>query len=107
MTEVVHCKSKSEAGVESALRTCAARWLTRVVSLSAARVVVLLGRHAARCGADVWGLDVSRRIHFDVPIGGRARAIAVLPHPSAWTARTFAACVDGEDLGRLQAALGA
>lgn len=105
MTEVVRCKSKCEVGVEAALRACATRWLSRVVGQSAARVVVLLGRHSRRGCAEVWRLDVSRRVHFDVRIGGRSRSVAALPHPSAWMARSFASCVGGEDLDRLRAVL--
>ena len=105
MTEIVHCKSKKEGGVDSALRACATRWLSRVVAQSPARVVVVLGRHSGKCCADVWQLEVSSRVHFDIPVGGRSRAVALLPHPNARTMRSFATCVAGKDLDRLQAVL--
>lgn len=40
MTEAMHCKSKAETGVKSALRACAARWLDEVMRESAAKVVL-------------------------------------------------------------------
>ncbi len=46
MTEVVHCKSKNEVGVKKAAATCADRYLDRVVALSPAEVVVIVGSHA-------------------------------------------------------------
>jgi len=48
MTEVVHCKSQTEAGVNKALSLCAERWLLKTLELSPARLVVVSGSHAGR-----------------------------------------------------------
>ena len=48
LTEVVHCKSWSEEGVEEALETCSKLYLKRTILASGARVVIFLGRYAER-----------------------------------------------------------
>ena len=46
MTEVVHCKSKGETGVAAATATCARRYLKNILSLTAAPIVVVVGKQA-------------------------------------------------------------
>lgn len=46
LTEVVKCKSKGEVGVKSASTECVDTWMARVFDLSAARIVVVVGRHS-------------------------------------------------------------
>ncbi len=46
MTEVVHCKSKNEAGVSSALSTCVSKWFEPMLALSAAKLIVVSGDKA-------------------------------------------------------------
>ena len=105
MTEAVHCESKAETGVKSALRACAARWLDEVMRESAAKVVVLLGRHAEEVCTERWGMGSGRGAHFDVSLAGRNRAVVVLPHPNARERRRLAQHVAPEGLSRLRAIL--
>ena len=105
MTEVVHCKSKAETGVKSALRACAARWLDDVMRESAAKVVVLLGRQAEEVCTERWGMGSGRGAHFGVALAGRNRAAVVLPHPNAREPRRLAQHVAPEGLRRLRAIL--
>jgi len=46
LTEVVHCGSQRETGVAAALGTCASRYLRRVLAVSPAGVVVVVGATA-------------------------------------------------------------
>ncbi|MDB4223366.1 hypothetical protein N9850_06310 [Granulosicoccus sp.] len=48
LTEVVHCKSKKEIGVEEALNFCSQEYLEDVLSVSSAKVIVVLGAHATQ-----------------------------------------------------------
>ncbi len=105
MTEAVHCKSKAETGVKSALRACAARWLDEVMRESAAKVVVLLGRHAAEVCTERWDMGSGRGAHFGVSLAGRNRSVVVLPHPNAREPRRLARHVAPEGLSRLRAIL--
>ena len=46
MTEVVHCKSKKEVGVSSALSTCVSKWFEPMLTLSAAKLIIVSGDRA-------------------------------------------------------------
>jgi hypothetical protein len=84
LTEVVHCGSKHEAGVWPASTECVPRYLTRVLGLSPAVVIAVVGSVAR---------DVVRRMvpalgansHNAVPMewAGRRRHVLFLPHPNA------------------------
>ena len=43
MTEVVHCKSESEIGVNRCKTLCAETWMDRIITLSSAKVLMLFG----------------------------------------------------------------
>ena len=103
LTELVHCKSRGEQGVARAHLTCAGRWRDRVLAVSAASVVVLLGRQARDHCASHWGLDKGRRVHFGVAMPGRERAVVILPHPNARGKRKIADLVGADDRARLRA----
>lgn len=92
MTEVVHCKSKREQGVARSAQHCGARYFDRIMSLSDAPVVVVVGakaRDRLRSTLDVGPLFGSRasvgdeRANIAVRrAGGRARLLCHLPHPT-------------------------
>ena len=46
MTEVVHCKSKKEVGVNSALSVCVSKWFESILTLSAAKLIIVSGDRA-------------------------------------------------------------
>ena len=46
LSEVVHCKSKKQIGVEKALNKCSENYLTGILQKSPAKVVVVFGDHA-------------------------------------------------------------
>ena len=56
LTEIVHCKSKHETGVREAEDFCANRYLKRVLSLSAAGILVVLGKAARQAMARQFAL---------------------------------------------------
>ena len=45
LSEVVHCKSKGQEGVEEALEECTTKYLERLLDISPAKVVVVLGAY--------------------------------------------------------------
>ena len=117
LTEVVHCKSRQEIGVNGpngALIPCTRRYLRRVLSVSGACVVVVLGR-AARLGVveELTELGLPQGIMPEVgsiwgpiEVEGQARTVAFLPHPNAHQHRSFAKCMAPADLKTLKARLG-
>ena len=46
MTEIVHCKSKSEEGVRKARLKCKDKFLERILALSNAQLIIISGKHA-------------------------------------------------------------
>lgn len=102
MSEVVHCKSRSEQGVGEAADECVKLYLRRLVAESAARVVVSLGRfpeHAVRrefCVPDAVSL------YGPVEVGGHSRYFVFLPHPNAFAPKTIAKCLSPDDIVRLR-----
>ncbi len=104
LTEVVHCKSKEEVGVEEALRECAKLYLQPVVALSGAKVIVVLGKHAEKAVRDEFSIP-DGSMFGPLQIGKRQRYIVFLPHPNAFMPRTFEKCFDKEKLQELRAFL--
>ena len=105
LTEVVRCKSLGEHGVAEALQTCSQRYLKQTLEASGARVVVVLGRHAAKAMLDVMEISSDPRVQERVQIGRKERAVAFLPHPNAREPRTFAKTVTRKQLAQLRALL--
>ena len=105
LTEVVHCKVKNQDGVKDALPVCMQMWFDRVLSQSAARVIVLLGAHARDACTKHWNIDGGRSVHFDVAIAGRYCAVVILPHPNARVPRTLDARTSAEERRTLRTIL--
>ena len=104
MTEVVHCKSSGETGVAMAARTCAGRYLDEILSLTAAPVVVVVGKRA-HAMLELWSPGL-----FDPPylctmdLGGRPRELVFIWHPaSRRNGKTIAGLHGAESLDRLRA----
>lgn len=87
LSEIVHCKSKGEEGVESALSHCTDQYLARLLSCSGARVIVLVGKKT---------LNLWNKLQLDLPkipehdgtdllrVAGRKRFCVFLPHPAGF-----------------------
>jgi 8-oxo-dGTP diphosphatase len=113
MTEVVHCKSKGQKGVKEAASNCVDRHLDRILALSPAPLVVVLGNAARELLVPRWDLGPDfgtsqttgkeEWANLQVRnVGGRDRVVAFLKHPSGMTApKTFAKAYPTQ-LSRLQ-----
>lgn len=101
LTEVVHCKSKGEVGVEEALPLCTKLYLQPVVALSGAKVIVVLGKQAAKAVRDAFNL-LDGNMFGPQLINNRQRYIVFLPHPNAHVPRTFENSFDKEKLQELR-----
>lgn len=105
LTEVVHCKSTREAGVRSALPTCARRWLEPVLRASAADVVVAVGALAREALSRSVGERVDTWQVIETEAGGRSRLILGVPHPNSHEPRRWDVNLK-DQAARLRAALG-
>ena len=102
LTEIVHCKSKSEFGVQQALLHCARAYTERVLTCSGARILVFVGAHAATVAGMLFGLNNPPRVHGPLSICGKKRMVAFLPHSNFFGARTFARCCSSAELKSLR-----
>jgi len=83
LTEVVHCGSHAQYGVQSALRTCATRYLQPVLAASPAAVVVVVGAVARGAFKEYFGVDTLDHFLGPVEVAGRKRLLVLVPHPSS------------------------
>jgi hypothetical protein len=82
VTEVVHCGSRDEHEVDGALSQCVDLYLERVLVASGARVVVVLGSHAASALRPAVPADPEFGLVGAIRLGGRERMVIKLPHPN-------------------------
>ncbi len=93
ITELVHCKSKSEKGVEDAIDTCFDKWFKDVIQICNAKIIIILG---ATCRNKIlkWLYSekrnvVNRRGNYIGPypeqynLFNKNIQIIFFPHPSA------------------------
>lgn len=106
LSEVVHCKSKNEVGVRRAMAQCSLRYLNKVLALSNARVIVVLGDIAGAAVASIYQIGRDKK-HVLIPSksGKEERHIVFLPHPNARAKRTFRTALPARTLSLLQKAL--
>jgi len=88
ITEVVHCKSRSEQGVREASCFCRKQYLERIVEMTIAKIIVVYGsvvREAMeRSFPGETVLTIGERIAGPHTLFGISRMMAFLPHPAAW-----------------------
>ncbi|MEA3413573.1 MAG: hypothetical protein U9R74_18880 [Pseudomonadota bacterium] len=106
LTEIVHCKSRGEVGVREAAGECATRYLDRVLSHAAARVIVVLGDVARQAIETFYPAERASNNVRVVRIGERNRLLAYLPHPNARKVRTFPGVYSPDELAKIRGALG-
>lgn len=102
LSEIVHCKSINEGGVVSALKTCASRYLPRLLQFSGASVVVIVGEKALGYWNSLQLPSVPCVPQRDgtprVMAFGRERVFLYLPHPAGPKKKRFVDWVGQEKL---------
>jgi hypothetical protein len=99
LTEVVHCKSLKNEGVEEARRECASRYLERVLAASPARVIIVIGAHAWQVFSDWYGgPSAFGRLVSALPVAGRERMVISLPAPGSSQSRKLIHRLSDEEL---------
>lgn len=116
LSEIVHCKSRSEQGVREALSHCAERYLGGLLQCSGAVVIVLVGRkvlgfwnelHALHSGISLptlprvpdWGGTSLQ------PLEGMNRFFVYVGHPSGPEKKKVFDWVSGEKLQEIRSRL--
>jgi hypothetical protein len=108
LTEVVRCKSPSEIGVPSAVKTCGPRYLRRTLALSPATVICVVGRAARLEIRREYSYPHNRQVSEPMEIEGRTRLIVFIAGPNARTGRTaYPKTVPQRDVGAVREHLAA
>lgn len=105
ITEIVHCKSVNEIGVKKAQNQCVQSYLQKVLEMALARVVVVLGVRAREAMQYEFNIPKDVSLFGPIAIGDREKLITFLPHPNAFGIKTFAKCLNYEELESLRAFL--
>jgi uracil-DNA glycosylase len=90
ITEIVHCKSNGERGVEEAKDECVKRYLNRIFNLASAKIIVLLGKHATEIMSKEYKLNIvvatekkAALNHSTIThIGNIERLVVAIPAPN-------------------------
>jgi hypothetical protein len=86
ITNLVHCKSSDEHGVKEAKDECAKLYLSKIISASLAKVVIVMGTPAKNIVMEVVCPEVKKYEQsrcMPKLIGGHERHFVFLPHPTA------------------------
>lgn len=102
LTEVVHCKSLKQDGVNEALPVCVNLYLRRILAQSGAKVIVILGAQARDVVKHEFNIPENEKIFGPIRIGEYQRYIAFLPHPNARGYRSFKKCLTNEGFQSLR-----
>jgi hypothetical protein len=83
LSEVVHCGTKREQGVAEARPLCTRRYLKRLLVLSPASIVIVIGAHARASFQEELGITIAvGEFWGPSELLGRPRCIVGLPHPN-------------------------
>lgn len=102
LTEIVHCKSRDEEGVKEASDCCSNRYLERILSISAAKALIVYGVHARGAITNRFRSRMKSRGHnlCELSLEEKSRIVAFLPHPNErGTEKTLIANVGEIGLG--------
>ncbi len=82
ITEVVHCKSTGEKGVRKSMNECGDKWTKKIIAMSKARVIMVVGAVARDWFSEHYGIDRTNPFHTLQTIAGKKRTVLIVPHPS-------------------------
>ncbi|NJN85691.1 MAG: hypothetical protein HC881_04445 [Leptolyngbyaceae cyanobacterium SL_7_1] len=102
LTEIVHCKSRNEIGVEQAQYQCVEAYLLKILELAGAKVIVVLGARAKQAVQDKFNISSEVTVSEPINIGGHEKLFTFLPHPNARGYRSFAKCLQNGELEMLR-----
>jgi len=101
LTEVVHCKSRKRKGVKSAAETCSEKWLDRILRISSARVLLILGEDAGELMQKSLHLNCKIISHGIRVISGKRMWVLFVPAPGSSKARNILNILDSRTLSEL------
>lgn len=88
ITEIVHCKSLSEKGVNKSLPMCSSLFIENKLRISGAKLIIGIGEFVSK--------------HFDRKDNINGIPITYLPHPNAFKPKTFQKTQTKENLDKIR-----
>jgi hypothetical protein len=82
-TEIVHCKSKDMIGVKEALDECAGKFLNKILELSAAKVIAVIGEKPGKFIKDLLKVEKDTKIYGPKMLWGKERLVLFLAAPNS------------------------
>jgi hypothetical protein len=102
LTEVVHCKSLGELGVQRASEHCGDHFLKRILNCSGAAIFVFVGDRAAEMADHLFGINPGERIQGPRALLGLQRMMAFLPHPNSHKPCKFVNVCEPNDVRQIR-----
>lgn len=103
LTEIVHCKSKDECGVSNALSRCTKLYMDRILGISGAKVLIILGKQAESWFKSKYSLKPNIHFYYDK---NAKRYLIFLPHPNARVVKKkISDYLNSKQIGHLQKVL--
>jgi hypothetical protein len=107
LTEVVHCKSRSEVGVANAAKECVPRYLRKTLATSPAAVIVVVGRVARQAFRHEYDYADAAQVSSPIDVEGRMRVVVFVAAPNARTPKKYPKTVAESDARGIRARLNA
>lgn len=99
MTEIVHCKSTNEIGVQEAMETCANKYLDKILKITKAKIVICLGEKTSNFVKRKYQIETTGKI---VEESKMDKVFLFLPHPNAREERKLNKILTQEELEKVK-----
>ena len=108
ITDVVHCKSKNEIGLEACKNVCGSKFLNKVIGYSNAKLIVIVGNKAKDMINDLYNKIGNRRykLYGPVEINNVNRYFLWIYHTNARKKQKIGYYIDDKELKKIREIIG-
>jgi len=99
LTEIVHCKSKDEEGVQEAMKTCADKYLDRIIKITKAKIIICLGEKASNVVKNRYRIETTEKFFENSTMD---KVFLFLPHPNAHVERKLNKILTQDELEKVK-----
>lgn len=99
MTEIVHCKSVAEKGVQDAMETCANKYLDKIIKISKAKIIICLGGKASNAVKKRYQIETTEKIFENSTMD---KVFLFLPHPNSREERKLNKILTQDELEKVK-----
>ena len=99
MTEIVHCKSTNENGVNEAMETCANKYLDKIFKSTKAKIVICLGEKTSNFVKRKYQIEATGRLFDESKMD---KMFLFLPHPNAREERKLNKLLTHDELEKVK-----